>query len=130
MPSGGSFWGWITPHEETPKSGLWRTTVSKGQFVLPTNATSFTMRLGSMRTGSRSLLHVRSRHQSRLCDYAGVAYYYAGVDVLAQAVSRHIGTTASGTTNEEEQKLATFKELMEKMWDKGPGGDLKDTFYL
>lgn len=55
-----------------------------------------------------------------LCDYAREEYYwyYAGVDVLTQAVSRYIGTTASGATNEEEQKLTTFKE-MEMIWDKG-----------
>ena len=39
-------------------------------------------------------------------------------------------TTASGTTNEREQELATFREA-EQMWNGGPGGELKDTmFYL
>jgi eukaryotic translation initiation factor 2C len=70
--------------------------------------------------------------------YAAPAYYAdlacergrAYLHKLFQGISEGGGTTATGTTNEEEQKLATFREA-EKLWHGGPGGDLKDTmFYL
>ena len=49
---------------------------------------------------------------------------------LLQGISDGGGTTASGTTGEKEQEIATFREA-ERMWHGGPGGELKDTmFYL
>jgi len=49
---------------------------------------------------------------------------------LFQGISEGGATTATGTTNEEELKKATYREA-EKLWHDGPGGELKDTmFYL
>ena len=56
----------------------------------------------------------------------GRAYLHA----LLQGITEGGGTTASGTTGEKEQELATFREA-EKMWHGGPGEGIKDTmFYL
>ena len=75
---------------------------------------------------------------TKAVSYAAPAYYAdlacergrAYLHKLFQGISEGGATTASGTTNEEEQKLATFAEA-QKLWHGGPGGDLKDTmFYL
>ena len=56
----------------------------------------------------------------------GRAYLHS----LFQGISEGGTTLGSGTTNEEEQEKATFREA-EQLWHNGPGGDLKDTmFYL
>lgn len=49
---------------------------------------------------------------------------------LLQGIQDAGETTPSGTTNEKELEMATFREA-EKLWHGGPGGDIKDTmFYL